>query len=161
NFTEPGGRAASFFHAWGSYGATIDGQPFLSCWLKAEATAPFQSFCLTAVAALNGRLVLPDAATAAFGRADYAYHLPAIAYAGFLKAKAARIGVALHQAVAVEMMRGERGIEAVVADGDRRFAGDLFVDASGADALLAGKNVSWESWRPSFCVDRLLVACAP
>src|SRR3984885_14918108 len=82
------GRASNFFHAWGAYGAPIDGSAFFPCWLKATRyglRVSFQDFCLTAVAAKNGRMLLPDEATSAFGRTDYGYHVQTIAYAGFFK----------------------------------------------------------------------------
>ena len=82
------GRNPNFFHAWGAYGAPIDGSAFFPCWLKAAhygLKVSYQDFCLTAVAAKNGRMLLPDEATAAFGRTDYGYHLQTMAYAGHLK----------------------------------------------------------------------------
>jgi tryptophan halogenase len=157
----------NFFHAWGAYGAPIDGHAFFPCWLKAARNGfnlPLQDFCLTAVAARNGRMLLPDEATAAFGRTDYGYHLPTMAYVSYLKSNAAKLGCKLHevQSVSVECDAGG-SIAALIADGSLRVESQLFVDASGAEALLIGRSlgVPENSWRAHFSVNRVLSAQAP
>jgi tryptophan halogenase len=156
-----------FFHAWAAYGAPIEGKNFFSCWLRARSQGfqlPLRSFCLTAVAAQNGRMLVPDEATAAFGRTDYGYHLQTWAYVAYLKSLAVSLGVECHAVRDVEVERAADGsIAAVLADGAPRIVGDLFVDASGADAVLMGRTlqVSRESWRPCFPADRVLFARAP
>jgi tryptophan halogenase len=161
------GRTPNFFHAWGAYGAPIDGSAFFPCWLKATRyglKVSFQDFCLTAVAATNGRMLLPDEATSAFGRTDYGYHLQTIAYAGFLKSIAANLGVKIYQAQKGLVERDETGsIAALILDGSLRIEGQLFVDATGPEAILIGRSldVTCESWRQHFSVDRVLTARAP
>ena len=161
------GRAPNFFHAWGAYGAAIDGSAFFPCWLKATRHGlkiSFQDFCLTAVAAKNGRMLLPDEATSAFGRTDYGYHLQTIAYAGYLKSTAANLGVKIYQAQKGLVERDDTGsIAALIVDGSLRIEGQLFVDATGPDAILIGQSleVPCESWRQYFSVDRILSARAP
>ena len=158
----------SFFHAWGTYGAPVDGGDFFPCWLKARSQGlrlPLHSFCLTAVAAQNGRMLLPDETTAAFGRTDYGYHLPALPYVGYLKSVAAARGVRIHesQQLRVERAREDGSIVALNIDGAHRIEGQLFVDATGEEALLIGRSlgVPRESWRQYFGVDRVLAARAP
>jgi len=71
NVVDLSGKVPNFFHAWGAYGAPIEGSAFFPCWLKARRLGldrSFQHFCLTAIAAQNGRMLLPDEATAALGR---------------------------------------------------------------------------------------------
>lgn len=160
--------APAFFHAWGTYGAPVDGSEFFPCWLKARSQGlrlPLHSFCLTAVAAQNGRMLLPDETTAAFGRTDYGYHLPALPYVGYLKSLAAARGVRIHetQKVHVERAREDGSIAALIIDGSQRIEGELFVDATGEEALLIGRSlgVPRESWRQYFGVDRVLTARAP
>lgn len=161
------GRTVNFFHAWGAYGAPIDGGAFFPCWLKATRyglKVSFQEFCLTAVAAKNGRMLLPDEATSAFGRTDYGYHLQTIAYAGHLKSTAANLGVKIYEAQKGLVERDEAGsIAALIIDGSLRIEGELFVDATGPDAILIGRSleVPSESWREYFSVDRVLIARAP
>ena len=161
NIVPPAG--APFFLAHGAYGAPINGSDFFGFWLKARRfglTAQLEDFSPTAMAARHGRILLPDEDTESFGRTDYAYHLPAIAYASMLKSHASRLGVALHQAieVAVERDPGTGLIRAVSPDSRPEVTGELFVDASGSDALLIGDalNVGSEDWRAFFPFDRRL-----
>jgi tryptophan halogenase len=161
------GPPHNFFHAWGAYGAPIDGSAFFPCWLKATRyglKVSYQDFCLTAVAARNGRMLLPDEATTAFGRTDYGYHVQTIAYAGYLKSIAANLGVKIYQAQKGLVERDETGsIAALIIDGSLRIEGQLFVDATGPDAILIGRSleVPSENWRQYFSVDRVLSARAP
>jgi tryptophan halogenase len=161
------GRVPNFFHAWGAYGAPIDGSAFFPCWLKATRhglRVSFQDFCLTAVAAKNGRMLLPDEATSAFGRTDYGYHVQTLAYAGYLKAAAANLGVKIYETQKGVVERDESGsIAALIVDGPLRIEGELFVDATGPDAMLIGRSldVPSDDWRQHFSVDRILSARAP
>jgi tryptophan 7-halogenase len=160
-------RTPNFFHAWGAYGAPIDGSAFFPCWLKATRhglKVSFQDFCLTAVAAGNGRMLLPDEATSAYGRTDYGYHVQTIAYAGYLKSIAANLGVKIYEAQKGLVERDESGsIAALIIDGSLRIEGQLFVDATGPEAILIGRSleVPSEDWRQYFSVDRVLAARAP
>jgi tryptophan halogenase len=161
------GRTSNFFHAWGAYGAPIDGSAFFPCWLKATRYGlklSYQDFCLTAVAAKNGRMLLPDDATSAFGRTDYGYHMQTMAYAGYLKSIAANLGVKIYEAQIGLAERDETGsIAALILDGSLRIEGELFVDATGPEAILIGRSldVPSDSWRPYFSADRVLAARAP
>jgi tryptophan halogenase len=162
------GHIPNFFHAWGTYGAPIDGSAFFPCWLKARRygfNTPLQNFSLTAVAAQNGRMLLPDEATAAFGRTDYGYHLQTMAYVGYLKSIAATLGVTIYetQHLKVEWDANAEAITALVIDGSLRVEGQLFVDATGEDAVLIGQSlrVPREEWGHYFSVDRILSGRAP
>lgn len=154
---------APFFLAHGVYGAPIAGGEFFPHWVKARQfglNAALEDFSPTAMAARHGRILLPDAETEAFGRTDYSYHLPAIAYAAMLKSHAHRIGVAIHQTVHIGVDRdGETGaVRAIFPDDDTAVVGDLFVDASGTDAVLLGATlgVGSDDWRTLFPLDRRL-----
>jgi tryptophan halogenase len=167
NIVDGSGRMPAFFHAWGAYGAPIHGSAFFPYWLKATRhglNVSFQHFCLTAVAAQNGRMLLPDEATSAFGRTDYGYHLQTMAYAGYLKSMSATLGVEIYEALNVVVERKESGsIGTLIIDGSQRVEGQLFVDATGEDGILIGQalGVPRESWRPYCSVDRVLSARAP
>jgi tryptophan halogenase len=158
---------APFFLAHGSYGAAIDDTDFFPFWLKARRFglgAELEDFSPTAMAARHGRILLPDDDTEQFGRTDYAYHLPAIPYAALLKSHALRLGVIIHQAVEVrvEQEDGARIIRSVSPDGEPPISGDLFVDASGADAILLGGavGVGSEECRAFFPFDRVVTGLA-
>jgi tryptophan halogenase len=168
NFTTGHARWPPFFHAWGSYGKPIDDIEFFHIWRLARRqglNVPLQSFCLTAVAAQNGRMLVPDQATCAFGRTDYGYHLHTAAYAALLKSVAEAHGVKRHDAQAIAVERSEEGstIAALILDGARRLQADFFVDASGADAVLlgGGLEVPLHPWRNSLAAKRVLCARAP
>ena len=168
NFAAGSGRVSTFFHAWGSHGWPIDDIEFFQLWRQARRqglNVPLQGFCLTAVAAQNGRMLVPDQSTYAFGRTDYAYHLQTAPYADLLESVAKAHGVKLYEAQEVEVERGgeESAIAALILDGSRRLQGDLFVDASGADAVLLGGalGVPLRSWRHCLAAKRVLLARAP
>ena len=165
NFVDLLGGTAPFLNAYGAYGTPIEGHDFFPYWLKARGlglAVALENFSLTGVAARQGRVMIPDEASEIYGRADYGYHLPAIAYAAGLKSVAARIGVAMRAANHIAIERDDDGdIAALIADGER-IAGDLFVDATGSDAALIGKTlgVAQDSWRAHFPADRVFAACA-
>lgn len=156
-----------FFLAHGSYGAPIDGTEFFPLWLKARRfglNASLEDFSPTAMAARHRRMLLPDEQTETFGRTDYAYHLPAVAYASLLKSHAQRLGVAIHHTVEVGVERdSETGfIRAVKPRTGPEIAGDLFIDATGTEAALIGGalGVGSEDWGAFFPFDRRLTARA-
>jgi tryptophan halogenase len=112
------------------------------------------------MAARHGRMLVPDEDTELFGRTDYAYHLPAIAYSGTLKNLARKLGVAIRESLKVGV-EADGGMIRSLAPGDgSTVTGDLFVDASGPDAVLHGElpGTSTEDWRSFFPFDRCLRA---
>jgi tryptophan 7-halogenase len=168
NFSTGSMKCPPFFHAWGSHGRPIEDIEFFHLWRQARRqglNVPLQSFCLTAVAAQNGRMLVPDAASCAFGRTDYGYHLHVEPYALLLKSIAKAHGVRMHvaQEVVVERRGEESAITALSLDGARRLQADLFVDASGADAVLldGALGVARQSWRHLLAAKRVLYARAP
>ncbi len=166
NFVDVSGATPAFFHAHGAYGAPIDGGDFFPFWLKARGlglNVALDDFSLTAAAARQGRVLLPDEETEVFGRADYGYHLPARAYAASLKTLAGRLGVERHQALVVAPTLDADGQIAALDLGEGRgVAGDLFVDATGGEgALITALGVARESWRAFFPADRVLRAQGP
>lgn len=168
NFAEPGGAAPAFLHAYGSVGAAIDGHDFFAYWLKARRfglAVGLEDFSLTAAAARQGRMMIPDDDTEVYGRCDYGYHLPALAYAAVLKAAALRHLANAHEAHAAqaELDSHTGAIRALLLDGDRRIEGDLFVDATGPDATLIGAalTVGSDSWHGYFPADAVIAASGP
>jgi len=165
NFVDTTRQAPSFFHAYGSTGARIDGVEFLPHWLKARQLGlpvSWEDFCLTAAAAKHGRMLVPDPDIERNGFTDYGYHLPAIPYAAWLRQRALRAGVETLAATALRVESAdETTINTLVLDGERRVIGDFFIDASGTDAcLMRALGVAGDSWRDAFPADRLLVAHA-
>lgn len=164
NFVSIGGQQ-TYFHAYGAYGSAIDYKSFFPHWLRARAlgaNASLEDFSLTAAAAKHGRMLMPDRTTERYGRTDYAYHLPALEYVRYLKRLAQQRGVTVHEAVTASGVRDPLtgDVAAIALDDERRIGGQLFIDATGSDALLIGSalGVAQESWRDSSPVDRILVA---
>ena len=160
-FVDATGDAPAFFHAHGSFGTRIDKKEFLPQWLQARRqglVAPLEEFSLAAVAARQGRMLLPDADTDGFGFTDYAYHLPAIPYGAWLRELATRRGVRRVVTRTVDVrLDPQCGIAGLRLDDGREVAGDFFIDASGSEALLASAlGVAVESWRDRFVADRVL-----
>lgn len=138
--------------AWADYGVPIDGHPFFGHWLRARRgglSAALQDFCVAAVAAKNGRMLLPDDELRAFGRADYGYHLPALAYAALLRRVASAVGVSTIRANTVALTAGG---DALNVDG-QSLGVDLYVDTSGA--------ISTGETTPAGAARRVLTARAP
>jgi tryptophan halogenase len=159
------GGSPPFLNAYGAYGMPIEGNDFFPHWVKARdfgLDVALEDFSLTAAAARQGRVMIPDEASDTYARAGYGYHLPAIAYAAGLKSVAARIGVTVRTASHIAIERDDGGdIAALIADGER-VSGELFVDATGSDAVLIGKTLGIEqqSWRAHFPADRVFAARA-
>jgi tryptophan halogenase len=167
NFLLGASAPGGFFHTWGPCGRAIDGHDFLHCWLRARAAGlqvGLQGFSLAAAAALNGRMLRDDDATSAIAQSGPGCHLHASAYAAHLKSMAARRGVVIRQTMRLDTERDEdAGVAALILDGAERVAGDLFVDASGEDAVIIGgaMGVPQQPWPWDTGTDRVLSALAP
>ena len=88
NFADAAGAVPAFLHPFGAFGSPIAGQDFFPYWLRARRhgmSVPLEDFSLTAAAARQGRLFIPDGESEQYGRSDYGYHLPAQPYATVLK----------------------------------------------------------------------------
>ncbi len=164
NFVDATGAGqAPFLHSYGAHGTGIGGSDFFPHWVKARhhgLGVGIDDFSLTATAAHNGRLFLPDADSEKYARADYGYHLPAAAYAKSLMAIARHLGVEVTEAASVGAERDGRDVRALLLDGGRRVEGDLFVDATAGGLLLRSTpGMSFEAWQTPG--DRMLSALAP
>lgn len=163
NFVDLAGKQPAFLHAYGSAGAQIGGREFFGHWVKARRyglNVPLDDFSLTAAAARQGRLMLPNRESEVYGRCDYGYHFLAISYARAIRRAAIRHGAVAHVAEHVGVERQGDAVVALDLGEGRRLTGDLFVDTTGAEALLAGDG-PFLSWRSHFPVDRVLVAAGP
>ena len=163
-FVNFGGTRPPFFHAYSGHGTTIGHVPFAPLYImarKAGLNVAFEDFSLGAAAAKQGRFFLPTPEINAFAKCGYGYHLNAYAYAAALKAQARRSGVTEVAARVFEAARDDRGyVRALhLADG-RVVEGDLFVDATGAESRLLGKDlgVGIDSWSGFFPDTRVLTA---
>lgn len=163
NFADAAGAVPAFLHPFGAFGSPIAGQDFFPYWLRARRhgmSVPLEDFSLTAAAARQGRLFIPDGESEQYGRSDYGYHLPAQPYATVLKELAIRAGVGVVAARDLSVMRQGGLITALRLEDGRLVEGDFFLDLTGTDALLiAGPNNGVETW--DFPADRVLTARGP
>ncbi|RZJ27845.1 MAG: tryptophan 7-halogenase, partial [Brevundimonas sp.] len=161
-----GGAQAPYIHGYDTHGVTLGDIPFPQIWLKARAdglTVPFEDFCLAAAAAKQGRSPVTRAGRSAGQPVAPGYHLDALAYVDLLRRAALQAGIEARGADVQSVRReGDRIVSVVLTDGETIEA-DLFIDASGAAAVLASgaPGPGFESWRSWFAADRLLVASAP
>jgi tryptophan halogenase len=163
NFVDASGAGQPpFLHSYGAFGTGINGADFFPHWVKARRHGlgvGLDDFSLTATAAHNGRLFLPDEDSEVFGRSDYGYHLPAAAYAKSLKAIARHLGVEIFEATSVAVERGGDGVAALrLADGVR-VESALFADLTREGLLRGALGGAFEAWATPG--DRMLTALAP
>ena len=158
-FANREGRHGSHMHAFGDFGLEIGGVALYQVWLRARAAGQaidLDDYNLAAIAGRMGHFARPTADKRAM--MDYGYHLDTARYAAFLKTHAQSLGVNCEGAEVADAARdGESGaiVSLALADG-RTISGDLFVDCSGASAVLAEKMLGarFEEWSAFFPRDR-------
>ena len=157
------GGPDAFVHAYDVQRPAIDDIDFLQFWVKARGKGlrvPLEEFSLAAAAAKQGRM-----SDLAGGRETLAgftpgYHLDASSYAALLKAAAIDAGVTRVATARVSVERRDDRIASVTLDDATRLEGDLFVDASGSDAVLM-KHAERTSWRHWLGCDRVIAMSGP
>jgi tryptophan halogenase len=160
----PGDR---YVHPFGALGRDFDGIAFHQIWLRHQAAAgigPLEDYWISAVAARQARFDRPrgDPRSLLSGL-SYAYHFDAASYAAFLRRFAEARGVERIEGRIGSVEQDDTGdVAAVMLDGGRRVAGDLFVDCSGFRSLLLGEAMGvpyrdWSHWLP--CDRAIAVPC--
>ena len=155
-----------FVHAYDSQGAALRQVPFVHHWVKARAegmNVALEDFSLGAAAAKHGRFIVHNDATDSFSKARNGYHLDAERYVHLLRHKAVAAGARRVAGTLDRVARTPAGVVSVTLAGGAVIEADLFVDASGSDAVLTGKTleVPFESWSSWFACDRILAASGP
>ncbi len=152
------GEGSSFLHGYGPVGQPFGSLPFAQFWIKAREEgmpAGFGDFARDGVAALNGRMQLPEE-----GRprpTAHGYHLDARAYAGLLRSHAEKLGIAIHSDDAPRAVVRDGRVAAIRLSGGEEVAGDLFVDASGREAcVLSALDDAEPVATPISSADRLM-----
>ncbi len=161
-------NAQPFFHPYGSHGLIMERVPFVQLYTRARRaglTTGFEDFSLTAAAARHGRFFTPTQDMNGFATSSFGYHLGAAAYAAYLKDRAVREGVKVTPARLFEARRDARtgDVTALVLGDGRIVPGDLFIDATGAEALLLDKvmGVGRDAWSDDFAGNATLSVSAP
>ncbi len=161
-FSNWSGAAPPFIHGYDQSPLAGGGDlGFTQLWIKGRQQGlrtQFENFSLGAMAARAGRVPLP--AQDVELQAAYGCHIDAGAYSALLRHLV--IGAGVHSTTAMVSdveTEGDRIAAVLLADGERVEA-DLFVDASGPQAVLLSRmpGVEFESWREWLPCDRMLVA---
>ena len=158
-FENWGAIGERYFHPFGRTGRDFEGIPFhqLWHWLRdEEGVGPLEDYSMCAVAARHGRFAAPSTdPRSPLSNLSYAYHFDAALYAAFLRVYAEERGVErIEGRILGAELDGESGnVAAVRMEGDRRVAGDLFIDCSGFRSLLLGEAlgvrfIDWSHWLP-------------
>ncbi|MGB3166011.1 MAG: tryptophan halogenase family protein [Alteraurantiacibacter sp.] len=149
----------SYIHPFGNYGYEIGGLSFHHVWHRFHSAGdkrPIQVFNAETMAAYFGKFAKTDN----MRRDDlppinYAYHINATAYAGFLRAYAEKRGVVRQEGRIDDVkLDGETGfVASIQMESGQEIAGDLFIDCSGFRGLLIEQALEtgyeeWTHWLP-------------
>src|SRR5215472_12734191 len=147
----------SYVHAYGNYGAAIDGIPFHQLWLRARAqelVARFDQFCVAAELGRLSRIGLAESAGEQASGIGYGRHLTVDRYHALMHDYALHLGAATRPCRRVEpRIRDEDGfVDALILDTGEVVSADLFIDCTGPAALihsaLHGEFDDWAKWLP-------------
>ena len=129
----------SYWHPFGTFGATINRRPFFHAWLKAKANglAPkFNDFSLCAALGDADKFAFPAGQGAEAGL-RYALHFDAALVARYLRAYAEQMGVVrLERTVAGASQTADGAIDALMFSDGSRLKADLYIDCSGFRGVL-------------------------
>jgi len=160
-FSNWSGAAAPLIHGYDRPSLPGAGLGFTQLWVKGRQKGlrtAFENFSLGAMAARAGRVPVPM--EGAELHSTFGYNIDASAYSALLRHFATRGGVESKAAIVSDVeTEGDKIVALTLADGERVDA-DLFVDASGPQAVLISRmpGAEFESWREWLPCDRTLVA---
>lgn len=159
-----GWGGSDYVHAYGDYGSPLGSAAFHQYWLRAAsdgASTPFDSYSAAAVIARENRFAPPEAvARAGLGTIGYGLHIDPPRYREMMRAFALHLGATeiVGPISDVRVTGTDGSIQSVLAAG-RDIAADLYVDATGPDALLRSRlDDRWEDWSNWLRSDRMLLA---
>jgi tryptophan 7-halogenase len=143
-----------YIHPFGDIGKSTWMADFHNMWLMAKAEGyggSLDDYCFELKVADAGKFGLSDTTPI-----NYAYHLDAGLYGGFLRQKFEAKGIKrVEGKIAQVEQDGESGfVTALVLDSGTRVAGDLFLDCTGFRGLLIEETLKagyedWRHWLPT------------
>ena len=155
-------EGSSYWHPFGTFGHAVNRRPFLHAWHRAEADgfAPqLADYSVCARLGTDGKFLGGDAADRV--GVKHALHFDASLVAKYLRSYATMLGVVrLERTVIGATMTNDGLLEALQVDGGERIVGDLFIDCSGFQALLADKtmHMGWVDWSGLLPCDTAIAA---
>ncbi len=150
----------SYIHPFGAYGYSMGGIAFHHMWHRMSQSGdnrPIQVFNLETMAAYFGKFARSEDYKERddLPPINYAYHLDAGKYAGFLRGYAEKRGVVRQEGrIADVQLHPETGfVASVKLEDEQEFSGDLFIDCSGFRGLLIEQALEtgyedWTHWLP-------------
>lgn len=142
---------SSYFHPFGSIGAALGPVSFHQIILRLRDQGMdlrLANFSLPTLAAQMGKFV-PDIndPRSVLATCEHGLHLDCYALAHGLCRDAEAAGVLSVEGTFGHAEHGNQGdISAVVTKDGKRVEGDLFIDCTGSEALLAGADANWQDW---------------
>lgn len=143
-----------YIHSFGQVGRGTWMAGFQHMWLQASERGfggSLDDYCFELQAARAARF-----ATSPESRINYAYHLDAGLYAGFLRRLSEAAGVTRVEGRIAEVLQdGESGrLRALKMEDGREVAGDFFIDCTGFGGLLIERTLQagyedWSHWLPT------------
>jgi tryptophan halogenase len=147
-FDNWGQQGDSYFHSFGEIGQRSWMAEFHEFWMEAKAQGfggNLSDYCLELQAAQANKF----ATQVGKKPINFAYHMNATAYAGYLRKKSETAGVKRVEGRITQIENDETGnISALTLGNGDKVCGDVFIDCTGFRGLLIGENldVEYEDW---------------
>lgn len=147
-----------YFNGFGAFGARLDAVPFQHHWLRhvaAGGSEGFEEYSMAAHLARLDRFAIPQSdPRSVLSLYSYAWHFDSGLLVDFLRLYALQAGVKeiTDEIAAVTLDPADGSVRELVLAGGNRVEGDLFIDCSGAHAVLSSAlgmtNEDWSPWLP-------------
>ena len=158
-FINWGRLGQAYIHPFGAFGRPFQGIEFHHLWLRHQRSHPEDSlfdYSVPVVAAAEGKFAYPSTNPEdLLAEYSYAFHIDASRYAAFLRRHAEQWGVRRVEGKVARVQRhSDSGdIQAIVLEDGTELAGDFFLDCSGFQSLLLGRQlgtdfIDWSRWLP-------------
>jgi tryptophan halogenase len=162
-FSNWSGPGAPFIHGYDDQPPPGSDLDFAQYWIKGRQQglrSAFENFSLGAMAAKAGRVPTGAANPDQPLSASYGYHLDARRYSALMKQVALRRGVTAKESTIAGVDLDGECIRALSLGDGERVEADLFIDASGTEAVLIGRlpGTRFQSWRKWLPADRMIAA---
>jgi tryptophan halogenase len=156
---------ATYFHPFSSIGASLGPLPFhqIATKLRLDGVpVKLANYALAALAAQAGRIAEPGHDNHNVqSTCEHGLHVDCVRLAGFLRRAALASGVShLEETIQTVHRRTDGAIDSLTLENAARLDGDLFLDASGVEAVLADPShaADWQDCSTWLPCDRIAAA---